>query len=147
LPCGVVAAAEQALVHHYISVGVPGFALARVSAAPYELRSAVVIFEAPLVGDAMRGDRTLFGSEAGVEAALRVVDPILGADALPDEYEVGSSGLASAEALATSVGGWIAPRVVTRSINAGSYGAVNLRRLIVNESYQAAVREEYARAR
>jgi hypothetical protein len=42
------------------------------------------------------------------------------ADALPDEYEVGSSGPASAEALATSVRGWIAPPVVTRSINAGS---------------------------
>lgn len=73
-----------------------------------------------LLGDAMRGDRTLFGSEAGVEAAWRIVDPILNADAAPDEYEVGSWGPASGETLAARAGGWIAPRVATRTTNAGS---------------------------
>lgn len=43
-----------------------------------------------LLGDAMRGDRTLFGSEAEVEAAWRVVDPILKDGEPPHEYERGS---------------------------------------------------------
>ena len=33
-----------------------------------------------LLGDALRGDRTLFGSEAGVEAAWRVVNDVLSTD-------------------------------------------------------------------
>ena len=45
-----------------------------------------------LLGDAMRGDRTLFGSEAGVEAAWRIVDPILTPDQPLIEYEPGSDG-------------------------------------------------------
>ena len=45
-----------------------------------------------LLGDAMRGDRTLFGSEEGVEAAWRIVDPILTPDQPLIEYEVGSEG-------------------------------------------------------
>ncbi len=49
-----------------------------------------------LIGDAMRGDRTLFGSEAGVEAAWRIVDPILNRDEPPYEYDRGSWGPAEA---------------------------------------------------
>ena len=30
-----------------------------------------------LLGDALRGDRILFGNEEGVEAAWRIVDPVL----------------------------------------------------------------------
>ena len=45
-----------------------------------------------LLGDAMRGDRTLFGSEAGVEAAWRIVDPILTPDQPLIDYEPGSDG-------------------------------------------------------
>ncbi len=45
-----------------------------------------------LIGDALRGDRTLFGSEAGVEAAWRVVDPILKSDGPVVEYDCGSQG-------------------------------------------------------
>jgi glucose-6-phosphate 1-dehydrogenase len=48
-----------------------------------------------LLGDAMRGDRTLFGSEAGVEAAWRIVDPILTPDQPLIEYEPGSDGPAA----------------------------------------------------
>ncbi len=48
-----------------------------------------------LLGDAMRGDRTLFGSEAGVEAAWRVVEPILSHDQPLVEYESGSDGPAA----------------------------------------------------
>ena len=59
-----------------------------------------------LLGDAMRGDRTLFGSEAGVEAAWRIVDPALDPDQPLHEYDAGSWGPAEAEGLAASVGGW-----------------------------------------
>jgi glucose-6-phosphate 1-dehydrogenase len=45
-----------------------------------------------LIGDALRGDRTLFGSEAGVEAAWRVVNPILTDDHPVFEYDRGSWG-------------------------------------------------------
>jgi glucose-6-phosphate 1-dehydrogenase len=45
-----------------------------------------------LIGDALRGDQTLFGSQAGVEAAWRVVDPILTGDDPVFEYDRGSRG-------------------------------------------------------
>jgi len=45
-----------------------------------------------LLGDAMRGDHTLFGSEAGVEAAWRIVDRVLGPEQPLYPYEAGSSG-------------------------------------------------------
>jgi glucose-6-phosphate 1-dehydrogenase len=59
-----------------------------------------------LLGDALRGDRTLFGSEAGVEASWRVVDPILNRDEPLHEYDCGSWGPAQAERIAT----WLANR-------------------------------------
>jgi glucose-6-phosphate 1-dehydrogenase len=62
-----------------------------------------------LLGDAMRGDRTLFGSEADVEAAWRVVDPILNPDEPPYEYDGGSWGPAEAGRIGAHVGGWIEP--------------------------------------
>jgi glucose-6-phosphate 1-dehydrogenase len=59
-----------------------------------------------LLGDAMRGDKTLFGSEAGVEAAWRIVDPALSGDQPLYEYDAGSWGPTEAEAIAAKVGGW-----------------------------------------
>ena len=64
-----------------------------------------------LFGDALRGDRTLFGSEAGVEAAWRIVDPVLDRDQPLYEYDAGSRGPAEAEKMAESGGGWIEPDV------------------------------------
>jgi len=64
-----------------------------------------------LLGDAMRGDRTLFGSEAEVEAAWRIVDPILNANEPLYEYDCGSWGPAEAERIATHIGGWIDPNI------------------------------------
>jgi glucose-6-phosphate 1-dehydrogenase len=64
-----------------------------------------------LLGDAMRGDRTLFGSEAGVEAAWRIVDPILNVDQPVYEYEAGSRGPVEADRMAAAAGGWIEPSV------------------------------------
>jgi glucose-6-phosphate 1-dehydrogenase len=45
-----------------------------------------------LLGDAMRGERTLFGSQAGVEASWRIVDSVLNSDEAPTIYEPGSWG-------------------------------------------------------
>ena len=62
-----------------------------------------------LLGDALRGDRTLFGREDAIEAAWRVVDPILG-DATPlRPYQSGSWGPIEADGLTASHGGWVAP--------------------------------------
>jgi glucose-6-phosphate 1-dehydrogenase len=46
-----------------------------------------------LIGDALRGDANLFAREDGVEAAWRIVEPILGDDSTPIyEYEQGTWG-------------------------------------------------------
>jgi len=63
-----------------------------------------------LLGDALRGQRTLFGSEAGVEAAWRIMDPILNRDEPLHDYDGGSWGPAAAERIAAHIGGWIQPR-------------------------------------
>ena len=62
-----------------------------------------------LLGDALRGDRMLFGSEAGVEAAWRIVDPILVEPPTAHPYDVGSWGPPEAERIGSEAGGWIAP--------------------------------------
>jgi glucose-6-phosphate 1-dehydrogenase len=71
-----------------------------------------------LLGDALRGDRTLFGSEAGVEAAWRIVEPILNCREPPSEYDGGSWGPAEAERIAAQVGGWIEPDIATEPAHA-----------------------------
>ncbi|MGA2285034.1 MAG: glucose-6-phosphate dehydrogenase [Dehalococcoidia bacterium] len=63
-----------------------------------------------LLGDAMRGDASLFAREDSVEAAWRVVDPVLGMDA-PLVYEPGTWGPPEAARLMTGGGGWHNPRV------------------------------------
>ena len=62
---------------------------------------------------ALRGDRTLFGTQAGVEAAWRIVEPILNRDEPPHEYDGGSRGPAEAERIAAPAGCWIEPDLVT----------------------------------
>ena len=66
-----------------------------------------------LLGDALHGDGTLFGSEAGVEAAWRIVDPALKSDEAPSEYDRGTWGPAEAKRIAANVGGWVNPRTDT----------------------------------
>ncbi|MEP7127094.1 MAG: glucose-6-phosphate dehydrogenase [Byssovorax sp.] len=62
-----------------------------------------------LLGDAMKGDATLFASEDAVEAEWRTVDGILG-DATPvHEYEPGTWGPAEAEQIISRSGGWHEP--------------------------------------
>ena len=64
-----------------------------------------------LFGDALRGDRTLFGSEAGIEASWRIVEPVLSSDQPLCEYDQGSRGPIEADALVADAGGWIEPVV------------------------------------
>ena len=63
-----------------------------------------------LLGDALRGDRTLFGNQEGVEAAWRIVDAILGeASAARTRTPQQSWGPKEADRLAEDVGGWNVP--------------------------------------
>lgn len=64
-----------------------------------------------LLGDALGGDRTLFGDEAAVEASWRVVDQVLDNTTPPHVYDLQTWGPADADALAADVGGWLVPRV------------------------------------
>jgi len=61
-----------------------------------------------LLGDALQGDKSLFTSDESVEAAWRVVDPILINPAPLTEYECGTWPVA-AERMAAGVMGWHAP--------------------------------------
>jgi glucose-6-phosphate 1-dehydrogenase len=62
-----------------------------------------------LLGDAMDGDAMLFARQDAVEAAWRIVDPILG-DAVPvTEYAQSTWGPPAANKLAADVGGWHNP--------------------------------------
>ena len=62
-----------------------------------------------LLGDALKGDATLFARWDGVEAAWRVVDPVLNLHTPVHEYEPGSWGPAAADEIVRGAGGWRAP--------------------------------------
>lgn len=62
-----------------------------------------------LLGDAMAGDPTLFAREDAVEAAWKVVEPILDNATPLHEYEQGAWGPQAAAALTQDVGGWANP--------------------------------------
>ncbi|AND67523.1 glucose 6-phosphate dehydrogenase [Dyella thiooxydans] len=62
-----------------------------------------------LLGDAMRGDATLFTSDASVEAAWAVVDPVLDLPEPVHTYRSGSWGPDAAAALVTDCDGWHDP--------------------------------------
>jgi glucose-6-phosphate 1-dehydrogenase len=59
-----------------------------------------------LLTDAMAGDPALFAREDAVEAAWRVVDPVLTAHAQAIPYAQGSWGPPAADALVAGHGGW-----------------------------------------
>ena len=63
-----------------------------------------------LLGDALKGDQTLFASEETVEAQWRIVDPVLASPAPVLEYEPGSWGPAEADRLTADFEGWIDPK-------------------------------------
>ncbi len=63
-----------------------------------------------LLGDAMAGDATLFARYDTVEAAWRIVDPVIHGPSELWEYEPGSWGPPQADKLVAEVGGWNAPQ-------------------------------------
>ena len=62
-----------------------------------------------LLGAALRGDGSLFTRDAAVEAAWRVVDPILGPGTPPALYEPGTWGPSTAAAVFAGEEGWHDP--------------------------------------
>jgi len=63
-----------------------------------------------LLGDALKGDQSLFASEDAVEAQWRIVDPVLSAPAPCLDYEPGTWGPAEADRLTAEFGGWVNPK-------------------------------------
>jgi glucose-6-phosphate 1-dehydrogenase len=63
-----------------------------------------------LLGDALRGDASLFARQDSVEVAWSIVDRMLAKGAPVELYEPGSWGPASAARLAEPFGGWHQPR-------------------------------------
>ena len=68
-----------------------------------------------LLGDAIRGDTSLFTRDDSVEAAWRVVEPILGNTIPLAEYESGTWGPAAAMATVGCNGGWHDPKTKANS--------------------------------
>ena len=64
-----------------------------------------------LIGDAIRGDQSLFAREDWVEAAWRVVDNVLGDDAPPFTYEPGTWGPPEAAEVLATGDRWHQPRL------------------------------------
>ena len=62
-----------------------------------------------LLGDAIRGDASLFAREDGVEASWRIIDPILGNATPVVEYEPNTWGPPEADRLIAGDGGWHNP--------------------------------------
>jgi glucose-6-phosphate 1-dehydrogenase len=63
-----------------------------------------------LLGDALRGDASLFGREDATEQQWRIVDPALDLSTAPLPYDPGTWGPAEAERLVAAVpGGWHKP--------------------------------------
>ena len=63
-----------------------------------------------LLGDAIRGDLSLFAREDSVEEAWRVIDPILRNVTPLTEYEPGSWGPREADRIITEHSGWYNPK-------------------------------------
>ena len=64
-----------------------------------------------LIGDALRGDQTLFARQDVVEEAWRIVDPILGNAVPVHRYKPGTWGPDAANEILLPEGGWHAPQI------------------------------------
>jgi glucose-6-phosphate 1-dehydrogenase len=62
-----------------------------------------------LLGDALRGDASLFARQDSVEIAWSIVDRLLASGPQSEAYEPGSWGPASALRMAEAHGGWYEP--------------------------------------
>ncbi len=63
-----------------------------------------------LLGDALRGDQSLFATEETVEAQWRIVDPVLSNPTPSIVYEPGTWGPAEADRLTADHDGWLNPK-------------------------------------
>ena len=63
-----------------------------------------------LLSDAMAGDATLFARQDVVEAAWRIVDPVINRGSDLFQYDPGSWGPKEADKLVEVVGGWNTPQ-------------------------------------
>jgi len=63
-----------------------------------------------LLGDALKGDQSLFANEEAVEAQWRIVDPVLNDCTRLYPYQPGTWGPAEADRLTAEFDGWINPR-------------------------------------
>ena len=63
-----------------------------------------------LIGDALRGDPTLFARQDSIEAAWRIVDDVVDEPEIPPlPYAPGSWGPPEADVLAEDTGSWYSP--------------------------------------
>ena len=81
--------------------------------APSDVAVEMLAYER-LLGDAMKGDRTLFATEDAVEASWAVVDDILSGTQAPTVYPPGTWGPAEAQAMTKDHGGWHDPAETKR---------------------------------
>jgi glucose-6-phosphate 1-dehydrogenase len=65
-----------------------------------------------LLGDAMKGDATLFAREDNVEEAWRIVEPVLKGDTPVYQYEPNTWGPREVDQKVSPGGGWHNPRVI-----------------------------------
>jgi glucose-6-phosphate 1-dehydrogenase len=68
-----------------------------------------------LLGDALKGDQSLFANEEGVEAQWRVVDPVLAQPTPCIVYEPGTWGPKEADRLTADYDGWLDPKSSARA--------------------------------
>jgi glucose-6-phosphate 1-dehydrogenase len=68
-----------------------------------------------LIGDALNGDATLFARQDAVEAAWRIVDPVVDRDMPVHRYAGGTWGPVEADALIANGEGWHNPRLAARA--------------------------------
>ncbi len=71
-----------------------------------------------LIGDAMNGDATLFAREDGVEAAWKIVDPIIDHGGPVYRYEPGTWGPREADRMVAAYGGWYNPPAANQDTRA-----------------------------
>jgi glucose-6-phosphate 1-dehydrogenase len=62
-----------------------------------------------LIGDAIRGDPTLFARQDAIEAQWRIIEPVLHTETAVHSYARGSWGPREADALTEAWGGWLEP--------------------------------------
>jgi glucose-6-phosphate 1-dehydrogenase len=98
-------------IAHGVRSKIPGEAMAgrNVELVASRTNVDVMLPYERLLGDAIRGDHSLFASEAAVEASWRVVDGILGETTPLESYEAGSWGPAAASRI-VAPGRWHQPK-------------------------------------